>query len=72
MIEDVTCVRFLEISQKNTVTSGKDYIYVSPGTGCDSYIGRIGGKQDIHLLKNVFIFCKDFFTRNNFDNCEIL
>ena len=54
-IEDVSCLSFLEISEKNIATAGKDFVYVSPGTGCDSYIGRVGGRQDVHLLQDVRI-----------------
>lgn len=34
---------------QRTSTYTKDYIYFTPGSGCSSYIGKKGGKQDITL-----------------------
>jgi len=30
-------------------TTERDYIYFTPGSGCSSYIGKIGGRQQINL-----------------------
>lgn len=30
-------------------TNQSDYIYFTPGSGCSSFVGRIGGRQDISL-----------------------
>ncbi len=38
-----TALRFVERTTQN------DYIYFRPGSGCSSYVGRIGGRQSINL-----------------------
>jgi len=38
-----TSVRFIQR------TNQSDYVYFTPGSGCSSYVGRIGGRQDITL-----------------------
>ncbi len=38
-----TSVRFIQR------TNQQDYVYFTPGSGCSSYVGRIGGRQDITL-----------------------
>ncbi|AEE19735.1 M12 family metallopeptidase [Dokdonia sp. 4H-3-7-5] len=41
--EASTSVRFVQR------TNQADYVYFTPGSGCSSYVGRIGGRQDITL-----------------------
>lgn len=41
-----TSVKFVER------TTQSNYVYFTPGTGCSSYIGMIGGKQNINLATN--------------------
>ncbi|WP_379952739.1 M12 family metallopeptidase [Dokdonia sp. R78006] len=41
--EASTSVRFVQR------TNQSDYVYFTPGSGCSSYVGRIGGRQDITL-----------------------
>ncbi|TVZ52119.1 M12 family metallopeptidase [Dokdonia sp. Hel_I_53] len=38
-----TSVRFVQRTSEN------DYVYFTPGGGCSSYVGRIGGRQEISL-----------------------
>ncbi len=38
-----TSVRFVQRTSEN------DYVYFTPGGGCSSYVGRIGGRQEITL-----------------------
>jgi len=45
-LEEYTCIRFV-----NRVHSD-DYIYIYSGNGCHSYLGKIGGKQNLSLKKN--------------------
>ena len=41
---NVTCIQFIpRVSQV-------DYIEIMPGSGCSSYVGKIGGKQTVTLL----------------------
>ena len=39
-----TCIRF-----KNKLRSDKDYLHIYVGGGCSSYIGRIGGGQQVSI-----------------------
>ena len=41
--EASTSVRFVQR------TNQSDYVYFTPGSGCSSFVGRIGGRQDITL-----------------------
>ncbi|WP_234424313.1 M12 family metallopeptidase [Aquimarina sp. Aq107] len=41
--ESITSLRFIKR------TDQKDYIYFKNGSGCSSFVGRIGGRQDITL-----------------------
>jgi len=46
--ESVTRIRFVERNSANAAQY-PDYISFQPGSGCSSYVGRIGGKQPINL-----------------------
>ena len=48
-IQTKTCVRFVKRENQD------DYIRVVAGTGCYSYVGRVGGAQDLSLGKG----CED-------------
>nr|SPP68603.1 Meprins-like metalloprotease MD4 [Colubraria reticulata] len=39
------CIRFVE------KTTEKDYIVIRPQTGCRSYVGRVGGSQEVSLAQ---------------------
>ena len=43
-IQKQTCIRFVKR------TTQVDYISIYSGTGCSSYVGRIGGKQQVSLM----------------------
>jgi hypothetical protein len=45
-IQSKTCIRF--INRSNQV----DYVRIFSGAGCYSYVGRIGGIQDLSLQRN--------------------
>ncbi|XP_054748155.2 zinc metalloproteinase nas-13-like [Lytechinus pictus] len=40
---DTTCLRFVQR------TNQQDYIYIFPGNGCYSLVGRVGGQQQVSL-----------------------
>ncbi|MBP7282076.1 MAG: M12 family metallopeptidase [Leptospiraceae bacterium] len=42
--ENRTVLRFIRKTSLH-----KDYIYITPSTGCSSYIGRVGGAQSLNL-----------------------
>src|SRR4051794_17644050 len=46
MIEDTTCVRFVER------TNERDYVSIYKGDGCHSRLGKTGGRQDMSLANN--------------------
>ncbi|XP_008335311.1 low choriolytic enzyme-like [Cynoglossus semilaevis] len=59
MIQDIlrdfnrkTCVQFIERS------SQRDYIQIFSGSGCWSYVGRIGGRQLLSLRKNGCLYTR--------------
>jgi len=39
-----TCIKF-----RPKTSSDRAYIQLQNGAGCDSYVGRVGGKQDVNL-----------------------
>lgn len=43
-IQKQTCIRFV------ARTNQADYIYIYSGSGCSSWVGKIGGKQQVSLL----------------------
>jgi hypothetical protein len=49
-IESKTCVRFVARSSQT------DYVRIFSGSGCYSYIGRIGGSQDVSLQRSGCIY----------------
>ncbi|XP_076349512.1 zinc metalloproteinase nas-8-like [Tachypleus tridentatus] len=46
----LTCIRFVQRSTE------RDYLYISSMDGCWSYMGRIGGRQDVSLASNGCIY----------------
>lgn len=46
-IEKYTCVEF-----KTRKNQEPDYLYIKPGNGCSSNLGRIGSRQTVTLQKN--------------------
>nr|XP_006811316.1 PREDICTED: zinc metalloproteinase nas-15-like [Saccoglossus kowalevskii] len=46
-IEQLTCLTFIE-------ATASDYISVVSGLGCISYVGRMGGRQELTLADNCF------------------
>eukprot|EP00118_Oscarella_pearsei_P009655 m.56285 g.56285 ORF g.56285 m.56285 type:complete len:580 (+) comp34585_c0_seq1:1421-3160(+) len=47
--EDRTCLRFQPHVVRGAVVRGRDFIYFNATGSCQSYVGRIGGNQTIHL-----------------------
>ena len=47
-IESKTCIRFKELQREGEV---KDYVLITGGNDCSSYIGQTGGAQPLHLGK---------------------
>jgi Astacin (Peptidase family M12A) len=45
-IETYTCVRFVARSNES------DFVNIVSGDGCSSYLGKIGGGQNLSLQKN--------------------
>ena len=45
-IQDIVSKTCLKFKEQTTET---DYVYVQRGSGCNSYVGRIGGKQILNL-----------------------
>ncbi|XP_022240914.1 zinc metalloproteinase nas-4-like [Limulus polyphemus] len=46
----LTCIRFIQR------TTQRDYLYISSMDGCWSYMGRIGGRQDVSLASRGCIY----------------
>jgi Astacin (Peptidase family M12A) len=49
-IEGKTCVRFVQR------TNQADYVEIYNGAGCSSYLGRLGGKQQLSLARNGCVY----------------
>lgn len=47
MIEESTCVRFIEST--DPMDDFTDHVHVYPGSGCASYVGVAGGGQRLSL-----------------------
>ena len=50
-IEDKTCLRFVQKEDKH-----KDWLHFFSGSGCWSYVGRVGGEQ--MLRKRFRLYCQ--------------
>ncbi|CAG7728097.1 unnamed protein product [Allacma fusca] len=49
LISSATCVKFREATSKDV-----DYAFIKRGSGCNSYVGKIGGEQIVNLESNGF------------------
>ncbi|VDO93653.1 unnamed protein product [Soboliphyme baturini] len=49
-IESVSCVRFVQRTRQS------DYLYIFPGDGCYSMVGKAGGKQPLSLGPGCYYF----------------